>query len=249
MELDELERSVKWLSEVVDEFPIGAASLDDFRSVEERIRTTRESLMRLKARSLILLAKYKQYIDDGRGGSENEAGDALPSVVSEALVNAKLVKLCLHSTTILSILSSKEGTEEDKKKVYTYMMKLFTLNDSIMTTQEAIEEASQVRLNLKIECQKALYDYKNFLNEQEQLRSKRLQKTNPGIAESKNKMEQTIRKINVMKKLIRNFIAVSGYLLEKEPMLEMLENNRELINVETIVKMSQSNGEREKDRE
>lgn len=63
-------------------------------------------------------------------------------------------------------------------------------------------------------------------------------------------MERTIRKINIIKKLIRNFIAVSGYMLEKEPiLLEMLENHRELINVETIVKMLQSNEEREIDKE
>lgn len=63
-------------------------------------------------------------------------------------------------------------------------------------------------------------------------------------------MERTIRKINIMKKLIRNFIAVSGYMLQREPiLLEMLENHRELINVETIVKMSHNNEEREKDRE
>lgn len=63
-------------------------------------------------------------------------------------------------------------------------------------------------------------------------------------------MERTIRKINIMKKLIRSFIAVSGNMLEKEPMLlKMLENHRELISVETIMKMSQSNEEREKDKE
>lgn len=63
-------------------------------------------------------------------------------------------------------------------------------------------------------------------------------------------MERTIRRINIMKKLIRNFIAVSGHMLEKEPvLLEMLEKHREPINVETIMKMSQSNKEREKDKE
>jgi hypothetical protein len=52
-------------------------------------------------------------------------------------------------------------------------------------------------------------------------------------------MEKTLRKINVMKKLIRNFIAASNYMLVKEPvLLKMLENHRELINVETIIKMS-----------
>jgi len=63
------------------------------------------------------------------------------------------------------------------------MNKLFTLNDSIMAIQETIEEAVQVQLDLKVECQKALFDYKNFLKEQEQLRSERLQKTYPGIVE------------------------------------------------------------------
>lgn len=56
---------------------------------------------------------------------------------------------------------------------------------------------------------------------------------------NKARMEKTIRKINIMKKLIRNFIAVSSHMLKKEPLLlEMLKNHRELINVETIMKMS-----------
>lgn len=67
---------------------------------------------------------------------------------------------------------------------------------------------------------------------------------------NKARMEKMIRKINIMKKLIRNFIAVSSHMLKKEPLLlEMLKNNRELINVETIMKMSQNNEEREKDKE
>lgn len=247
MELDELERSAKRLSAVVDEFPIGAASLDDFKPVGEKIQATRVSLMHLNARLLMLRAKYKQYVDD-RG--EDEAEDALQTIMSDTLINARALKLCLHSTTILSILSNKEGTAQDQSNLYTYMGKLFTLNDNVMATQEAIEEASQVQLDLKVECQKALFDYKNFLKEQEQLQSERLQKAYPGIVENKDKMERTLRKINIMKKLIRNFIAVSGYMLEKEPiLLEMLENHRELINVETIMKMSQSNEEREKDKE
>lgn len=63
------------------------------------------------------------------------------------------------------------------------MSKLFTLNDSAMATQDAIEEASRVQLDLKVECQKALFNHKNFLKEQEQLRSERLQKMYPGTAE------------------------------------------------------------------
>lgn len=69
------------------------------------------------------------------------------------------------------------------RKLCTYMSKLFTLNDNIMAIQETIEEASQVQLDLKVKCQKALLDHENFLKEQEQLRSERLQKMYPGIME------------------------------------------------------------------
>lgn len=60
MELGELERSVKRLGAVLDEFPIGAISLDDFKPIEVKIRETRESLKHLNARSLMLKAKYKR---------------------------------------------------------------------------------------------------------------------------------------------------------------------------------------------
>lgn len=246
VELDELERSVGKLSAVMDRFPIGAISMDDFKPTEEKIRTTRESLMHLNARSLLLKAKYKQSSDGRRRGSEDEVRD-MPSVVSDKLINAKAVKLCLHSTTILSILGNMEGSEEDQKKLYEYMGKLFTLNDSAVAIQETIEKESQIQLDLKVECQKALFDHKNFLKQQEQLRSERLQKTNPEIVENKNRMERTIRKINIMKKLIRSFIAVSGHMLQEEPiLLEMLEKHRELLNVETIMKISQSDREKDK---
>jgi len=69
------------------------------------------------------------------------------------------------------------------RKLYAYMSQLFTLNDNIMAVQKSIEEASQVQLDLKVECQKALFDHKNFLKEQEQLRSERLQKTYPKTVE------------------------------------------------------------------
>ncbi|XP_011693784.1 PREDICTED: uncharacterized protein LOC105453477 [Wasmannia auropunctata] len=246
VELDELERSVGKLSAVMDRFPIGAISMDDFKPTEEKIRTTRESLMHLNARSLLLKAKYKQSSDGRRRGSEDEVRD-MPSVVSDKLINAKAVKLCLHSTTILSILGNMEGSEEDQKKLYEYMGKLFTLNDSAIAIQETIEKESQIQLDLKVECQKALFDHKNFLKQQEQLRSERLQKTNPEIVENKNRMERTIRKINIMKKLIRSFIAVSGHMLQEEPiLLEMLEKHRELLNVETIMKISQSDRDKDK---
>ncbi|XP_029674410.1 uncharacterized protein LOC115242328 [Formica exsecta] len=245
MELDELEQSVKSLNAVLNKFPIGAISLNDFKPVKEKIQTARESLMHLNARLLMLQAKYKQYTDDGRRRHEEESvGVALQNVTSDTLINAKAIKLCLHSATILSILSNKEGDVEDQNKLFAYMSKLLAFNDSIMTIHEAIEKGSRLQLDLKVECHQALFDYKNFLKEQERIRSERLQETYPEIVQRKNKMEKTLRKINIMKKLIRNFIASSRYMLVKQPiLLEMLEKHRELINVETIVKMSQNNND------
>ncbi|KYN09597.1 hypothetical protein ALC57_18289 [Trachymyrmex cornetzi] len=100
-----------------------------------------------------------------RSESEDEFRDTLQNVVSDTLLNAKAIKLCLYSTTILSMLSNKEGTAEDQKKLNTYMSKLFILNDNIMATEEAIKKATQIQLDLKIECQKLIFEHAKFLKE------------------------------------------------------------------------------------
>lgn len=61
------------------------------------------------------------------------------------------------------------------------MNKLYTLNDNIIAIQESIEKMSLVQLDLKIECQKALFDHKDFLKEQEKIQSQKLQKMHPEI--------------------------------------------------------------------
>lgn len=63
-------------------------------------------------------------------------------------------------------------------------------------------------------------------------------------------MENTLKKINIMKKLIRNFIAASSFMLTKNPLLlKMLEDHRELLNVETILKMTQDKNDVERTQE
>ncbi|XP_012235026.1 chromosome partition protein Smc-like [Linepithema humile] len=239
MNFDKLEQSIKNLNAVVNKFPIGAISSNDFKPVEEKMQTARMSLMHTNARFLILAAKIKQYIDN-RQQRKKEIKGVLQDVTSDTLVNTKAIKLCLHSITALSILNEEEGTVEDQKKLDINMEKLFNLNEKIMAIQKNIEEASQVQLNLKIECQKALFNHKNFLREQEQIRSEKLQETNPEIMNTKSQMEKTLRKINIMKKLIRIFIATSDDMLANKLLLEMLEKHRESINVETIMKMAES---------
>lgn len=68
------------------------------------------------------------------------------------------------------------------RKVYACLKKLFTLNDSVMSLQKEIEEASKLQLSLKVECQNELYEYNEFLREQEKYHKQRLQETNPTVA-------------------------------------------------------------------
>lgn len=60
MEFDKLEQCISNLNEAVNEFPVGAISLDDYKPVEKKIQVAREFLMRLNARLLMLKAKYKR---------------------------------------------------------------------------------------------------------------------------------------------------------------------------------------------
>lgn len=62
--------------------------------------------------SLILIIEC---IDGRWKRTTSEAGGVLQNVISDTLVNAKAVKLCLHSATIASILNNKEGSIEDQK--------------------------------------------------------------------------------------------------------------------------------------
>ena len=61
------------------------------------------------------------------------------------------------------------------------MSKLFTLNDNILLLQNEIEDALKVQLQLKIQCRNALFEYKSFLKEQEEIRNKKLQEMNPEL--------------------------------------------------------------------
>lgn len=59
------------------------------------------------------------------------------------------------------------------------MCKLFVLNDNILSIEKEIENALKKQLELKIQCRNALFEYKDFLKEQEELCNKRLEETNP----------------------------------------------------------------------
>lgn len=57
---------------------------------------------------------------------------------------------------------------------------------------------------------------------------------------NKERINKTIEKINMMKKLIVNFIAASSHMLNEPFYVQMLEDHRELVNFETILKISQN---------
>ncbi|XP_043525114.1 uncharacterized protein LOC122536666 isoform X2 [Frieseomelitta varia] len=173
----------------------------------------------------------------------------LHEATANSHINNAVVKLCLHSYTIQAILEGKESDNDMLRKIYAYMSKLFTLNDNILLLQNEIEDALKVQLQLKIQCRNALFEYKSFLKEQEEICNKKLQEINPELVKNKEKTNKTIRSINLMKKLIVNFIAASNHMLFKKPFLvKMLEEHRELINIETISKISQNNSENEEDK-
>lgn len=53
---------------------------------------------------------------------------------------------------------------------------------------------------------------------------------------------KTLKSINIMKKLIVDFIAAASHkLYEHQFLVKMLEKHRELINIDTILKMAERN--------
>ncbi|KAI4493551.1 hypothetical protein M0804_001727 [Polistes exclamans] len=235
-----LERALKHLRKNVAEFPIGAVSWNDYKPIEDKIQILRGSTSRLCSRKIMVKAKLDYINKKSSTKNTKNSFQMLQDTTAKAIINNNAIKLCLQGYTIQDVLFNKYKSNTQEKMIVA-MRKLFILNDAILSNQQCVEDAFQRQLNLKIECQKAIFDYHTFLKEQDNLRKKKLQKTNPTIAENKEKILKFIKKINIMKKLITNFIATSAELLVKEPFfIEMLEKHAELINEETIIKLTEN---------
>ncbi|XP_031839583.1 uncharacterized protein LOC116430070 [Nomia melanderi] len=250
-EFEHLKDAVNKLKKSVSNFPVGAVSLDDYKPIEDRIKNMRNSLTGLNARLLMLKAHNKcQEIDEPPEGDIKDTVSTLHEATSNALLNNKAIQLCLYSRTIQNILAGKEGDPDQQLKIYTYLSKLFNLNDDMLKIEKEIEEAVQKQYELKTQCRSALFEYRKFLNEQEEIRNKKLQETNPGIVKNKQDVIESIQNINIMKQLIANLIAASNHLLMQKPeLLELLEKHRDLISMEDILKMAQNNVENVKQTE
>ncbi|XP_047349494.1 uncharacterized protein LOC124949039 [Vespa velutina] len=236
-----LERALKQLRENVAEFSIGAVCKDDYRPTDEKIEILRKSIHRLTSRTIMLKAKKDNTLtEEVPTNNMEDTFQKLQEDTAKAIINNIAIEQCLHSSTILDVMSDEHQTDV-QEKMYTAMKKLFMLNDAILSTQQSVQNAFKKQLDLKIQCQKAIFDHHSFLKEKEEQRKQKLQKTNPTVVKNKEKMMRNINKINVMKKLITNFIATSGELLMKEPfLLEMLEKHAELINEETTRKITEN---------
>ncbi|KOC64972.1 hypothetical protein WH47_04561 [Habropoda laboriosa] len=237
-EFKALQNALISLSESVDDFSVGAVSLDDFKPIEEKIRDKRKALKRLNSRILMLKAQneYQTTSEEAKEDVKTTV-ENLHEATANSLINDAAIKLCLHSYTIEAILEGKQGDYDMQKKIFACMRKLYYFNDKVLSLANKIEDAVKEQLELKIQCQKALFDYQIFLKEQEKIRSKKLEEMNPTVARNKAKMNRYIERINIVKKLITNFIATSHHMLSEEPdLVKMLENHRETLNMETILK-------------
>ncbi|XP_078049129.1 uncharacterized protein LOC144476281 [Augochlora pura] len=241
-ESENLENAIEKLRKSVNNFRLGAISLDDYKPVEDKIKIIYNNLTQLNARVLMLKA-YHRFIET-EGVQEEDAATKCSEAASNCHLNNLAIKSCLHSYTITNILGGKQGGPDMQKKMFGYLCKLYSINDELMMLQKEIDEALEKQLDLQIECQDMIYDHKKFLEVQEERWNKKLQETNPEVARIKKKLIQRIDKVNIMKKLIVNFIAASNQLLMKKPILvDMLEKHRDLIDIDTVMKMVQNNAE------
>ncbi|XP_076177349.1 uncharacterized protein LOC143151773 isoform X1 [Ptiloglossa arizonensis] len=244
-EFQNLKVAIKSLNKSVSNFPVGAVSIDDFTPIEERIRNMRESLKLLNARLLMLNTYYELQTTNNEPEEDIECTlTNLHEETAMSLITNRAIKLCFHSETTEAILRGKEGDHNMQKKIYTTACQLFSLNDDTLLLQRTMQDALQKQLDLKIQCQNALFDYKKFLQVQEALHNQKLKELNPSIASKKKHTKKLLLKINIMKKLIVNLIAASNQMLLTKPILiKLLENHRDLISMDMILKMLQNNTE------
>ncbi|XP_066597042.1 uncharacterized protein [Prorops nasuta] len=243
-ELDNLENILIDFNESVTTFPIRATILEDLKPLEKKIETTRGSLKHLNRRLLLSGARERIYHQNNQPLNKNEIQKKLEEVTAEYLTNEKAIYLCLHGQAIQEILIQKEKNLQYYKKVKLCMQELFILNGKVFKLQSSIEEALMDKFQLQIQCQQLILEYHQFLKRQENLKAQKLQETNPNIAKKKEKIQKTIAKINLMKKLIKKFIAACGNSLMDNPyLIDMLVQHKNLLTLEAVLKLSESNKE------
>ncbi|XP_012256493.1 uncharacterized protein LOC105686357 isoform X2 [Athalia rosae] len=240
MAFEQLERALDSLSKSVSHFHVGADSIDDLKPLEVRISDLRKLMKVQKTHWQMVNAKIH-----ANSVTENPQEDISTTIsnsrkkISHLQTDSQAIGLCLYSLAIHDMVYKEKPNRNFKEQVLGYMKRLFVLNDSLLSIHQRMEALRIEELDLKIECQKELFNYRQFLRDQENLLDRNLQETNPEIVKNKTKLLLKLRKINVMKRLTTAILSTSGTLVREKPFLfNMMKKHREIINIETIIEMT-----------
>lgn len=237
---DNLEKALNLLRKNIADFTVRAISFNDFKPVEEKIEIIRETLKRLRARVLAL--KVRKSISESHNKpvrTVETSNEMLQNIIARKLISDNALKQCCQSIVIDEVMVLKTH-KEIYKQMYERMKELFLLNETILSLHNSITIAFKKQLDLKIQCQKEIINYRKFLKEQAELRNQRLQRTVPRVVRNRERLMTTMRRINSTKKFITNLIATSGKFLQEPFLIEMLEEHAELLTEETIIKITEN---------
>lgn len=242
MERQKLNQVLQLLDEAAIESSNGEITIDGLIPVENKIKHLKTVLKEMNARILYLKSvngenKITELPEEDLSTTFDELTE---EITSQYIINSNGVNLGLETYALEGILNNKD-TPESKEKVLQLCNTLFNCNDNALTIQSEIHELQKKLLQLKIKDLQEVQKYRIFLKEQEELRVNKLEQSNPTEARFKQKIEQSIQKINLMKKLIMKLISGSTNLLNSDEtdMLELLKKHRKIINIETISNMLQ----------
>ncbi|XP_053596668.1 uncharacterized protein LOC106693805 [Microplitis demolitor] len=237
-DINKLKRSLFILNKSITEFPVAAVTLDDYKPIDEKIRELRESLKCLTARVKTLKIKMNLYSTETP--TEEEAPALVKNLqnhITHCVINDNAVTACYQSYAVQRALYNKNIDPDIHKKVKLLMSSIYNFNDSMLKYKTQLSgNLLDEELNLKDELYQMLIDYNEFLKIKEGIRNKKLAESNPEVAEKKAKALKLITKINMMKRLISNFISVASSLIRENPELkDILKRHRDLIDLDIII--------------
>ncbi|KAH0545909.1 uncharacterized protein LOC123268848 [Cotesia glomerata] len=237
-EIEKLKRSLLILNASVTGFPVAAVTLDDYKPINEKIKELRESLNCLTAR--IKTLKIKLNLGSIKSPIDDEAPRLVKNLqnnLTNCVINDNAVIACHQSYAVQQALFNKNVDPATHNRIKLLMANLYTLNDSILKYKKEMSiNLREQELSLKNEMYQLLMDYHEFLKVQEAIRSEKLAESNPEVAQKKAKALKLITKINMMKRLITNFISVASHLIRENPDLKViLKRHRNLIDLDSII--------------
>ncbi|KAK0162210.1 hypothetical protein PV327_008564 [Microctonus hyperodae] len=242
--IEQLQRSLNILQNNVSTFLIGAVTLHDYEPIEEKIQDLRDSLKCLSSRLQMLQVKLNLH-ESLNEVLENDAGDVqqLNDKLSDSIINDNVSKFCIYSKAVQDsfFASSDDSDAETNNHMKAIMKQLFITNDKMLALQDDIEKLSHKEIEIKYDYVSAIFEFRTFLEDQEKIRNKRLEALNPGVTAHEERLKELVFKINLMKRLIMNFISAASADIKVLPELdEMIKKHRDLVSIDTIKEMIQN---------